>query len=69
MLIYLIQEIGYGFAAAMQPRPFQAYIISRALSCGWRRALPMAPAPLVSHGPSIALVSLVLNQAPGAYAG
>ena len=64
MLIYLIQGIGYGFAAAMQPGPFQTYVISQTLNHGWRRALPAALAPLISDGPIILLVLLVLSQLP-----
>ena len=64
MLVYLIQGIGYGFAAAVQPGPFQTYIISQSLNSGWRRTLPAALAPLVSDGPIIVLVLLVLSQIP-----
>jgi threonine/homoserine/homoserine lactone efflux protein len=64
MILYLIQGVGYGFAAAAQPGPFQTYIISQALNHGWRRALPAALAPLVSDGPIIALVLLALSQVP-----
>jgi threonine/homoserine/homoserine lactone efflux protein len=60
----LIQGIGYGFAAAMQPGPFQTYIVSQTLAKGWRHAIPAALAPLVSDGPIIALVLLVLSQVP-----
>ena len=64
MLTYLIQGLGYGFAAAVQPGPFQAYVISQTLSRGWRRALPIALAPLVSDAPVVALVLLVLSRVP-----
>jgi threonine/homoserine/homoserine lactone efflux protein len=64
MIVYIIQGLGYGFAAAVQPGPFQTYIISQALNHGWRRTLPAAFAPLVSDGPIIALVLLVLSQVP-----
>ncbi len=64
MIIYLVQGIGYGFAAAVQPGPFQTYIISQTLHSGWRRALPAAFAPLVSDGPIIVLVLVVLSQVP-----
>ena len=64
MLGYLIQGIGYGFAAAVQPGPFQAYLVSQTLTRGWRRALPVALAPLVSDGPIVAIVLLVLSQIP-----
>jgi threonine/homoserine/homoserine lactone efflux protein len=64
MLLYAVQGIGYGFAAAVQPGPFQTYIISQTLKSGWRRTLPAALAPLVSDGPIIVLVLLVLSQVP-----
>jgi threonine/homoserine/homoserine lactone efflux protein len=64
MLSYIAQGLGYGFTAAVQPGPFQTYVLSQALNRGWRRALPMAVAPLLSDGPIIALVLLVLSQVP-----
>ena len=64
MLLYLIQGIGYGFAAASQPGPFQAFLVSQSLTRGWKRALPGALAPLVSDGPIILLCVLVLSQLP-----
>jgi len=64
MWLYIVQGIGYGFAAAAQPGPFQTYVISQSLTKGWRKALPAALAPLVSDGPIIALCLLVLSQVP-----
>ena len=64
MIAYVIQGIAYGFAAAMQPGPFQTYLISQTLSNGWRRTLPVALAPLISDGPIIVLVLLVLSRVP-----
>lgn len=64
MWIYLLQGVGYGFAAASQPGPFQTYLISQTLTRGWRRTLPAALAPLLSDGPIIALCLLVLSQVP-----
>jgi len=64
MWLYIIQGIGYGFAAAVQPGPFQTYIISQTLTRGWKRTLPAALAPLISDGPIIALCLLVLSQIP-----
>ena len=61
---YLIQGIGLGFTGAVQPGPFQTYVIARTLDRGWRRTLPVALAPLISDGPIILLVLLVLNQLP-----
>ena len=64
MWLYIIQGIGYGFAAAAQPGPFQTYIISQTLTKGWKRTLPAALAPLLSDGPIIAFCLLVLSQVP-----
>jgi threonine/homoserine/homoserine lactone efflux protein len=64
MWAYLIQGIGYGFAAAVQPGPFQAYLISQTLSKGWRQTLPAALAPLLSDGPIIILTLAVLSYVP-----
>jgi threonine/homoserine/homoserine lactone efflux protein len=61
---YVVQGIGFGFAAAVQPGPLQTYLISQALMKGWRKALPAALAPLLSDGPIIALCLLVLSQVP-----
>ena len=61
---YILQGIGYGFAAAVEPGPFQTYLISQALSRGWRRALPIALGPLVSDGPIVLLVLFVLSRMP-----
>jgi len=62
MWIYLLQGIGYGFAAASQPGPFQTYLISQTLTRGWKRTLPAALAPLLSDGPIILICILVLSQ-------
>lgn len=64
MWLYIVQGIGYGFAAAVQPGPLQIYLISQTLSKGWKRTLPTALAPLLSDGPVIALCLLVLSQVP-----
>lgn len=64
MWLYILQGIGYGFAAAAQPGPFQTYLISQTLLKGWKRTLPAALAPLVSDGPIIALCLIVLSQVP-----
>jgi len=65
MLRYLIFGITYAFAAAVQPGPFQSYLVSQTLSKGWRHTLPAAFAPLLSDGPIIVLVLLVLTNMPG----
>ncbi len=65
MLRYLIVGMTYAFAAAVQPGPFQSYLISQTLSKGWRHTLPAALSPLLSDGPIIVLVLLVLSRVPG----
>lgn len=62
MFLYLTQGLVLGAAAAAQPGPFQAFLLSLVLRGGWRRALPAAFAPLISDGPIVALVLLVLTQ-------
>jgi len=65
MVSYLTLGITYAFAAAVQPGPFQSYLISQTLSKGWRRTLPVAFAPLLSDGPIIVLVVILLSRIPG----
>lgn len=66
-LVYLLQGAGFGLAAAAQPGPFMAYLISQTLAHGWRRTLPAALAPLISDGPIIALMLLVLTRLPDSF--
>ena len=67
MWLYILQGIGFGFAAAAQPGPLQTYIISQAITKGWKKSLPAAFAPLVSDGPIIVVCLLVLRQFPDAF--
>jgi len=64
MWIYLIQGLGFGLAAASQPGPLQTYLISQALTRGWKKSLVNAFAPLISDAPIILLCVLVLSQVP-----
>jgi threonine/homoserine/homoserine lactone efflux protein len=59
MIEALILGGGFAFAAAIQPGPLQAFLLSRVAAVGWRRTLPAAVAPLISDGP-IAFVMLAL---------
>jgi hypothetical protein len=61
---YAAQGIGYGFAAAAQPGAFQTFVISQRLSYGWRRTMPAALAPLISDGPIIVLMVVILSRLP-----
>jgi threonine/homoserine/homoserine lactone efflux protein len=64
LLYYLILGITFAFAAAIQPGPLQSYLISQTLSKGWRHTLPASCAPLISDGPIIVLVVLILSRIP-----
>ncbi len=64
MLAHAILGATFGFAAAVQPGPFQAFLISSTLTRGLRHTLPVLLAPLISDIPIIALVLLILTQVP-----
>ncbi|MBI5021013.1 MAG: LysE family transporter [Ignavibacteriales bacterium] len=64
MLVYLIIGFSYGFAAAVQPGPFQTFLISQSLKIGWRRTAPATFAPLLSDLPIAVLVLAVLSKIP-----
>jgi len=66
---YLLFGIAYAFAAAVQPGPFQTYLISQTLAVGWKRTLPAAFAPLLSDGPIAVVILSVLSQVPEWFAG
>ena len=64
MLPYLTQGLLLGGTAAAQPGPLQAYLLSQTLKNGWRRTLWAAFAPLISDGPIVLLILLILTQMP-----
>ena len=64
MLTYLLQGLSLGLSAAASPGPFQAFIIGKAVRNGWRPTLPAVLAPLISDGPIIALMVLLLTRMP-----
>ncbi|MEW5870687.1 MAG: LysE family transporter [Chloroflexota bacterium] len=66
MLESIFIGCGFAFAAAIQPGPLQAFLLSSVAQRGWKRTLPASLAPLISDGPIILLVLLVLNRIPEA---
>ena len=64
MIPFLTQGLLLGGTAAAQPGPFQAYLLSQTLKNGWRRTFWAAFAPLISDGPIVLLVLLILTQTP-----
>ncbi len=67
MAAYLLFGATFAFAAAVQPGPLQAYLVSRTLAGGWRSTLPAALSPLLSDGPVIVLTVLVLRHVPARF--
>jgi len=64
LLAYFWQGLLLGGAAAAQPGPIQAFLLSLTLRHGWRRAVLAAFAPLISDGPIISLTLFILIQTP-----
>jgi len=64
---YIIKAAGIGFSAGVTPGPLQAVFLSYAIKGGWKRALPAAFAPLVSDGPVILIVMLMLTNIPSGF--
>jgi threonine/homoserine/homoserine lactone efflux protein len=64
MLESVLIGVGFAFAAAIQPGPLQAFLLSRVAATGWRRTLPACFAPLLSDAPIALLVLLVLGRLP-----
>lgn len=62
MLKYAVIGASLAFAAAVQPGPLQAYLLSRVAAIGWRRTLPASLAPLLSDGPIAFLALVVLGR-------
>ena len=63
----LLKAATIGLSAGVTPGPLQAILLSYAVQGGWKKALPAAFAPLVSDGPVILLVLLVLNVVPDSF--
>ncbi len=64
VLEYIFIGGGFAFAAAIQPGPLQAFLLSSVAQNGWKRTLPASFSPLLSDGPIALLVLFVLNRIP-----
>ncbi len=64
MILYLLQGVTLGLSAAITPGPYQTYLLSQTLKNGWKTTLPATLAPLLTDGPIIALVLLILTRTP-----
>lgn len=61
---YFIIGSGFAFAAAIQPGPLQAFLLSSVAQKGWKCTLPAAFSPLISDGPIALLALFVLTRIP-----
>lgn len=64
MLSYLGQGLLIGFSAGITPGPLLAFYLSQSIRNGWRRTIAGAFAPLVSDGPIILLILVLLSRVP-----
>lgn len=64
ILTFFLQGAAIGITAAVSPGPFQTYLISQSLTGGFRRAAPVAFAPLVTDLPIILLSLFLLDRMP-----
>ena len=62
MIEYMIIGGCFAFAAAVQPGPLQAFLLSRVAAVGWRRTLPAVFAPVISDGPIAVLMLALLHS-------
>ena len=62
MIEYLLIGVSYAFAAAVQPGPLQAYLLTGVLQKGWKKTLPASFSPLISDIPVALLVLLLLKN-------
>lgn len=61
---FFVQGVTLGFSAAVSPGPFQAYLLSQATAHGLKKTVFAAFAPLVSDGPIILFLVVLLSQTP-----
>jgi threonine/homoserine/homoserine lactone efflux protein len=64
MFSYAAFGAAFGFSAAAQPGPFQAYLVSSAMSHGWKKTMPAVFAPILSDIPVVCLVLVALTRIP-----
>jgi threonine/homoserine/homoserine lactone efflux protein len=63
-LAFFLRGLPLGLTAAVMPGPYQLFIFSEAAKKGWRKTLPLAIVPLLSDGPIILILFLILSQTP-----
>ncbi len=61
---YIVFGATFAFAAAVQPGPLFAFLVSQTLRLGWRHTLPAAFSPLLSDVPIVIVLLLALSRLP-----
>ena len=64
MYEYIVFGVTFAFAAAVQPGPLFAFLVSQTLRLGWRHTLPAAFSPILSDIPIVIVVLLALSRLP-----
>lgn len=63
MIAMLTQGISLGFAAGTQPGPLQIFLFTQTIRGGWRHGIWLILSPLLSDGPIVLFILLVLQGA------
>ena len=61
---FIAPAISFGVSAAIIPGPLLAYLVNTAAAQGWRKALLVVLAPLITDAPIIMLMTFILGQMP-----
>ena len=61
---FIAPAMGLGVSAATIPGPLIAYLVNIAAAQGWRKALLVVLAPLITDAPIIVLMTFILGQMP-----
>lgn len=64
MVEYFILGATLAFAAAVQPGPYQTFLMAETLARGWRRTMPACFGPVLSDLPIAMIALLVLSRMP-----
>ena len=61
---FILPAFSFGLSAAVIPGPLIAYLVNTTLTQGWRAALLVVLAPLITDAPIILLMTFLLGQMP-----
>jgi len=61
---FILPAISFGISATTVPGPLIAYLINTTLTQGWRKALLIVLAPVITDAPIIILMVFILGQMP-----